>query len=67
MAGTHNESGTGLGLSICKDFLSKVYGDLSVESKEGKGSVFTISIPDPEMQKRLKREKRKSEPIRDIS
>jgi signal transduction histidine kinase len=67
MAGTHNESGTGLGLSICKDFLRKVYGNLSVESKEGKGSVFTISIPDPEMQKRLKREKRKSEPIRDFS
>ena len=60
MPGTNNESGTGLGLSICKEFLSKDYGNLSVESKEGKGSVFTIALPSLENRRRLQKEKKKA-------
>jgi signal transduction histidine kinase len=44
-AGTGNEKGTGLGLALCKKYLEKTGGSLMVESKKGKGSVFTIILP----------------------
>lgn len=37
--------GTGLGLSIAYDIIKKHDGDIKVESAEGKGTTFTISIP----------------------
>lgn len=43
--GTANESGTGLGLMLCKEFLIKNGGRLSVESKEGRGSTFSFTLP----------------------
>jgi len=43
--GTLNEKGTGLGLIVCKDFITKNKGNISVKSKVGKGSTFTISLP----------------------
>lgn len=37
--------GTGLGLSICKQIVSGHGGSISVASKPGKGTTFTIHIP----------------------
>ncbi len=38
-------AGTGLGLSICQNYASALGGSIEVESKEGAGSVFTLTIP----------------------
>jgi signal transduction histidine kinase len=59
MVGTDNEVGTGLGLAICKEFLDKDGGDLTVESKEGEGSVFTIVMLKDSQSNKLKAGKKK--------
>ncbi len=45
LPGTANEKGTGFGLLMIHEFVKLNYGKISVESKEGKGSVFTLSFP----------------------
>ena len=43
--GTGNEKGTGIGLKICKDFIELNKGRIWMESTEGEGSTFYVSIP----------------------
>ncbi|MGX5609756.1 chemotaxis protein CheW [Bacillus cereus] len=38
-------SGRGVGLDVVKTTISKLGGNLSVQSEEGRGSVFTIELP----------------------
>lgn len=43
--GTNNEKGSGLGLVLAREFVEKLGSDLHVESEEGKGAVFSFSLP----------------------
>jgi signal transduction histidine kinase len=42
--GTQGEKGSGLGLFLVKELLAKANNKLTIESEEGKGSVFTIGL-----------------------
>ena len=43
--GSEGEKGTGLGLPYCYDIMQAHGGDITCESKEGRGTTFTITIP----------------------
>jgi len=43
---TRNYGGTGLGLTISKHFATMLGGDITVTSKTGEGSTFTITLPE---------------------
>ncbi|MGR5064965.1 sensor histidine kinase [Photobacterium sp. DNB22_13_2] len=43
---TTRRSGTGLGLSVSQGIVSGIGGDIVVESEIGKGSVFTVYLPE---------------------
>ena len=43
--GTDGEEGSGLGLQLCKDFATKIGGDVMVESVLGEGSTFSVVVP----------------------
>lgn len=47
---TTKKDGAGLGLSISRDFLRKHGGRIEVQSTEGQGSTFSVTIPIPEVQ-----------------
>ncbi len=42
---TRKFGGTGLGLVISRNFCQMMGGDITVESEEGKGTTFTITLP----------------------
>ncbi len=42
---SRRQEGTGLGLHISRELARKMDGDLTVESEEGKGSRFTVTLP----------------------
>ena len=71
--GTDGEASAGLGLLICKEFLEMNRGQLSIESKEGKGSTFRFTLPycddncyKKHEQKNAGKEKRKSERLHNL-
>jgi signal transduction histidine kinase len=45
--GTQKEEGSGLGLILCKEYIEKNNGAITVESQEGKGTVFRLLLPIP--------------------
>jgi|GEM_PF-4711982 len=42
---TRKFGGNGLGLAICKSFTELLGGSITAEGEEGKGSVFTVTLP----------------------
>jgi signal transduction histidine kinase len=46
--------GRGLGLSICKAIIDRVQGSISVDSKVGRGTSFTILLPSADAEEGLK-------------
>lgn len=50
---TTKASGTGLGLTMVYKIVKEFSGDIQVESKEGEGSAFIITLPVPQTDTRL--------------
>jgi len=44
--GTENERGTGFGLKLCHELVKINNGTITVESKEGEGTCFMITLPE---------------------
>ncbi|MFP4179929.1 MAG: two-component system sensor histidine kinase NtrB [Spirochaetaceae bacterium] len=50
---TTKDFGSGLGLTVVYKVVREHGGEISVQSQEGEGTVFTISLPVPESEKKL--------------
>ena len=50
---TTKTTGTGLGLTMVYKIIKEFSGDIQVKSLVGEGTVFTISLPIPQLEQRL--------------
>jgi len=50
---TTKESGTGLGLTVVFKIINEHKGAISVKSRKGEGTVFSFSLPVPQVERRL--------------
>jgi len=50
---TTKETGTGLGLTVVFKVIKEHKGEIYVESREGEGTIFTISLPKPQPEQLL--------------
>jgi PAS domain S-box-containing protein len=50
---TTKESGTGLGLTMVFKIVKEHQGEVIVSSREGKGTVFTIALPKPQVERKM--------------
>jgi signal transduction histidine kinase len=50
---TTKETGSGLGLTLVFKIIREHLGEISVKSRKGEGTCFTISLPTPQKEKRL--------------
>jgi len=48
---TRKHGGTGLGLTICSGYVEGMGGKISVESEEGKGTIFSLTVPKADWKK----------------
>lgn len=60
--GTNNEEGHGLGYRICRNYILRNNGSMDVESKQGLGTIITITLPASERKVEIKEEYRMDEP-----
>ena len=59
--GARNISGTGLGMPITKNIISQMNGEITVKSKLGEGSIFTVTLPFKGVSTEAKQEKARNE------
>jgi signal transduction histidine kinase len=50
---TTKENGTGLGLTVVFKVIKEHRGEINVQSREGEGTVFSITLPVPQVERRL--------------
>lgn len=55
--------GSGIGLSITKEFVKLHQGSISISDNVGRGSVFTVTLPLPEVQSPTIYEEEREEPL----
>ena len=42
---SRERGGTGIGLTIAKRYIEALGGDIKVESRQGEGTIFTLTFP----------------------
>lgn len=60
--GTNNEEGNGLGYRICRNYILRNNGSMDVESKQGLGTIITITLPASERKVEIKEAYKMDEP-----